>query len=146
MPKAEPILATAIAHGFHTGRGMGVSFDGKTLAYLLELVNPETQNGTGKIALLDLETLSSPRMIDPNPHIALGPQFTKDGKALAYPVRENGVDNMWIEPLDGSAGHAITKFDSEQILSFEWSPDGKNLGILRGHTDSDVVLLQESKP
>ncbi len=146
MPKAEPVLATAIAHGFHTGRGMGVSQDGKTLAYLAELVNSETQNGTGKIALLDLDTFSSPRMIDPNPHIALGPQFTKDGKALAYPVRENGVDNMWIEPLDGSAGHAITKFDSEQIISFEWSPDGKSLGILRGHTDSDVVLLQESKP
>jgi hypothetical protein len=31
-------------------------------------------------------------------------------------------------------------------LSFHWSPDGKNLGILRGHTDSDVVLLRESKP
>jgi hypothetical protein len=40
----------------------------------------------------------------------------------------------------------ITKFESEQILSFHWSPDGKNLGILRGHTDPDVVLLQESKP
>jgi hypothetical protein len=25
------------------------------------------------------------------------------------------------------------------------SPDGKNLAILRGHYDSDVVLLQESK-
>jgi len=60
-------------------------------------------------------------------------------------VRENGVDNVWIEPLDGSAGHQITKFDSEQILSFHWSPDGKSLGILRSHTDSDVVLLQETK-
>jgi hypothetical protein len=56
------------------------------------------------------------------------------------------VDNIWIQPLDGSAGRQITKFESEQILSFHWSPDGKNLGILRGHTDSDVVLLQESKP
>ena len=45
-----------------------------------------------------------------------------------------------------SPGGQITKFDSEQILSFHWSPDGKSLGILRGHTDSDVVLLQESKP
>ena len=58
----------------------------------------------------------------------------------------NGVDNIWIQPIDGSAGRQITNFDSEQILSFRWSPDGKYLGILRGHTDSDVVLLQESKP
>jgi hypothetical protein len=53
---------------------------------------------------------------------------------------------VWVQPLDGSPGHQITKFDSEQILSFHWSPDGKNLGVLRGHTDSDVVLLQEAKP
>ena len=144
--KAEPITTTAVAHGFQTGRGMGISPDGKTLAYLMELVNPESQNGTQKIALLDLESLGAPRFLDSNPHASAGPQFTPDGKALAYPVRENGVDNLWIQPLDGSAGHSITKFDSEQILSFDWSADGKNLGILRGHTDSDVILLQESKP
>ena len=61
-------------------------------------------------------------------------------------MRENGVDNVWIQPIDGSTRHQTTKFDSEQILSFHWSPDGKNLGILRGHTDSDVVLMQEAKP
>jgi Tol biopolymer transport system component len=102
--------------------------------------------GTPKIALLDISTSNPPRLIAVNPHIAAGPRFTPDGKAVAYPVRENGVDNIWVEPIDGSTGHPITKFDSEQILSFHWSPDGKNLGILRGHTDSDVVLLQESKP
>ena len=62
------------------------------------------------------------------------------------PVREKGVDNIWIQPIDDSAGRQITHLNSEQIFSFHWSPDGKNLGILRGHTDSDVVLLEESKP
>jgi len=144
--KPEPIQATAVVHGFQAARGMGISPDDKMLAYLVELVSLETQNGTPKIALLDLTTLSNPRLIDPNPHISAGPRFTPDGKAIAYPVRENGVDNIWIQPIDGSPGRRITKFDSERILSFHWSPDGKNLGILRGHTDSDVVLLQESKP
>ena len=145
LSKAEPVAATLVEHGFHTGRGMGVSPDGKTLAYLVELVNADTQNGIGKIVLLNLETQSK-RMFDPNPHIALGPQFTPDGKAVAYPVRESGVDNLWVQPIDGSAPHPVTKFDSEQILSFEWSPDGKSLGVLRGHTESDVVLFQEGKP
>jgi serine/threonine protein kinase len=145
LSKAEPIATTAVAGGFQTGRGMGVSPDGKSLAYLVELVNVGSQLGTSKIGLLNLETLSA-RMIDPNPHIALGPQFTPDGKAVAYPVREGGVDNLWVQPIDGSAPHQITKFDSEQILSFEWSPDGKSLGVLRGHTDSDVVLFEEGKP
>jgi hypothetical protein len=42
-------------------------------------------------------------------------KFTPDGKFLAYPTRENGVDNVWVQPLDGSAGHPITNFKSEQI-------------------------------
>jgi Tol biopolymer transport system component len=98
------------------------------------------------MAILDLTTLAAPRVMDINPHVSAGPQFTADGKSLAYPVRESGVDNIWMQPLDGSAGHPMTQFDTEQILVFHWSPDGKNLGILRGHTDSDVILLQESKP
>jgi serine/threonine protein kinase len=144
--KQEPVPATAVAGAFQAGRGMGVSPDGKTLAYLVEFVNLGSGQGTARIALLDLTTLTAPRLLDANPHISAGPHFTFDGKAVAYPVRENGVDNVWVQPIDGSPGHQITKFDSEQILSFHWSPDGKNLGILRGHTDSDVVLLQESKP
>jgi Tol biopolymer transport system component len=79
-------------------------------------------------------------------HYSRGLQFTPDGKSVAYAIRKRGVDNVWVQPLDGSAGHAITDFKSEQIWSFHLSPDGKRLGILRGHYDSDVVLLQESKP
>ena len=144
--KAEPVAATAINQGFHTGRGMGISPDGKTLAYMIELVDPATQTGTQKIALLDLQSLGPPRMVDPNPLIAAGPQFTPDGKFVAYPVRDAGIDNLWTQPINGSASHQITKFDSEQMRSFDWSPDGMRLGVLRGHTDSDVVLFQESKP
>jgi eukaryotic-like serine/threonine-protein kinase len=144
--KPEAIPGSAVPNTFQAGRGMGISPDGKTLAYMIKYLNLETEDGTIKIALLDLTTLKNPRLLDANLHISAGPQFTPDGKAVAYPVRENGVDNVWVQPLDGSPGHPITKFDSDQILSFHWSPDGKNLGILRGHTDSDVVLLQESKP
>ncbi len=144
--KAEAVAATALPGAFQAGRGMGISPDGKTLAYLVEFVNTNAAIGVARIALLDLASLKNPRLLEVNPHISAGPQFTSDGKAVAYPIRENGVDNVWIEPLDGSPGRQITHFNSEQILAFHWSPDGKNLGILRGHTDSDVVLLREAKP
>ena len=125
---------------------MGISPDGKTLAYVVIMITPENQADIEKIAMLDVATLSSPRLLQANPRISKGVQFTADGKAVAYPVAENGVDNVWIQPIDGTPGRQLTHFNSEQIYSFHWSPDGKNLGILRGHTDSDVVLLQESKP
>ena len=72
-------------------------------------------------------------------------RFTRDGKAVVYPTRDNGVDNLWLQPLNGSRGHAITDFKSEPIRDFHWSFDGKQLAMVRGHTDSDVVLMREQR-
>jgi serine/threonine protein kinase/dipeptidyl aminopeptidase/acylaminoacyl peptidase len=73
-------------------------------------------------------------------------RFTPDGKALAYTIRENGVDNLWQQNLDGSPGKQLTAFKSEQIKDFHWSFDGKQLAMVRGHTDSDVVLMRSQQP
>jgi serine/threonine protein kinase len=70
-------------------------------------------------------------------------RFTPDGKALAYVVRENGVDNLWRQNLDGSPGKQLTSFKSEHINDFHWSFDGKQLAFVRGHSDSDVVLMRD---
>jgi Tol biopolymer transport system component len=72
-------------------------------------------------------------------------RFTSDGKSVAFVSRENGADNVRVQPVDGSAAYPITDFKSEQIWSFSLSPDGKRLAALRGHYDSDVVLLKEPK-
>ncbi|MFY9743421.1 MAG: protein kinase [Candidatus Sulfotelmatobacter sp.] len=142
--KPEPIQGSAVPNSFLVG-GLTISADGKTLAYLVEIVDAETQRGQEKLALLDLGS-SAPRLVDVDPRITQGGlQYTPDGKAMAYPVSENGVDNLWIQPLDGSARKQITNFTSERITDFSWSPDGKNLGVLRNHSESDVVLLQEAK-
>jgi serine/threonine protein kinase len=144
--KSEPIPGSSVEGAFLAGRGIGISPDGRTVAYVIGVVDPGKPMPQEKIALLDVATLSAPRLMEPNPRISKGVQFTRDGKAVAYPVAENGVDNIWVQPLDGTPGRQITHFTSEQVGAFHWSPDGKNLGVLRGHTDSDVVLLQESKP
>ena len=73
------------------------------------------------------------------------PRFTRDGKAVVYPIREVGVDNLWLQPLDGSPGKQITSFKSERITDFHWSFDGSKLAMVRGHTDSDVVLLRSQQ-
>jgi eukaryotic-like serine/threonine-protein kinase len=61
-------------------------------------------------------------------------------------IRSGPVWKILLQPLDGSPGKQITNFKSEQIRDFHWSFDGSKLGLVRGHTDSDVVLLEESKP
>jgi serine/threonine protein kinase/Tol biopolymer transport system component len=141
--KTESVLGVPSGYAFAGGQSVpSFSPDGRTLATAIA----ETQSGAVKIALFDLGYSTPPRMLDANHYSSSGLQFTPDGKSVAYAIRENGVDNVWVQPLDGSAGYPITDFKSEQIWSFGLSPDGKSLAVLRGHYDSDVVLLQESKP
>jgi eukaryotic-like serine/threonine-protein kinase len=71
--------------------------------------------------------------------------LTADGKAVAYPTRDGNTDNIWLQPLDGSPGKVLTDFKSELIRDFDWSRDGKQLAVIRGHKDSDVVLIRDSE-
>jgi Tol biopolymer transport system component len=121
--------------------GFDISPDGKLAAF------PTLQHsGEHKelLALLPTEGGQAPKLVEfERPRHGLL-HFLIDGKAVVYPVRENGIDNLWLQPLDGSKGRQITSFDSEHIFDFHWSFDGKQLALVRGHTDSDVVLIRES--
>jgi len=73
-----------------------------------------------------------------------GLAISPDGKAVVYMVREKGVDNLWSQPLDGSAGKQLTHFTKQKIIRFVFSPDGSQLAIERGETEADVVLLKDT--
>src|SRR5207245_7326640 len=72
--KPEPIPGSGVPDAILVGRGISISPDGKTLAYVVNVANPEIESGTDKIALLDAATLTSPRLLDANPRISLGVQ------------------------------------------------------------------------
>ena len=86
------------------------------------------------------------RIINPDQRISGAASFTPDGRALVYPVREAGVDNLWLQPLDASASAAkrITNFTTDLIDAYHFSLDGKQLGVLQRHAVSDVVLLRDT--
>ena len=86
------------------------------------------------------------RIIKPDQRISGAASFTPDGRALVYPVREAGVDNLWLQPLDASATAAkrITNFTGGLIDAYHFSLDGKQLGVLQRHAVSDVVLLRDT--
>jgi eukaryotic-like serine/threonine-protein kinase len=135
-----------IATGFFSQ--IGQSPDGKLLAFLNA---PESNGGKYhfQIVLLSTDGSPSPRAMDADPRFGLEDRpwagflrFMPDGKAFAYGIFDNSVGNIWVQPLDGSAPRALTNFTSEEIRDFNWSTDGKKLVVVRGHTDSDIVLLR----
>src|SRR5258708_6442304 len=100
--KPEPIPGSGVEGAFLAGRGIGISPDGKTLAYVVGVTKPGGPASTARIALLDVATLHSPRMFDANPRISKGVQFTADGKPVASPVKQNAVDNLSLPPNDAT--------------------------------------------
>jgi serine/threonine protein kinase/Tol biopolymer transport system component len=140
----EIVPGTMVPHTIFTQPGFGISTDGKYLAVLINRI--ETNVSDEKIALVSLDAGPSPpvRLLDPDPRVAGNPRFAPDGSAIVYSIRENGVDNLWLQPLDGSRGRQITSFEADAIQSFQFSPDGKILGVFRAHTESDVVLLHDT--
>jgi len=105
----------------------------------------EGNSGTDRFAVVDVASGETRKLLGfEKPHVARI-QFARDGEAVVYVSPEKGAENLWLQPLNGSPGRQLTDFDSLQILDFHFSFDGKQLGVVRGHTDSDVVLLHDAQ-
>jgi eukaryotic-like serine/threonine-protein kinase len=121
-----------------------ISPDAKLAAFTTFVIG----NPKRRLALLPVDSAQNAKLLDlQRPVPSYGAvRFTPDGKAVFYALGDQDSENLWLQPLDGSPGRQLTNFKSEQIIDFHWSFDGSKLGMVRGHTDSDVVLLQEAKP
>ncbi|HKG21865.1 MAG TPA: hypothetical protein VKC34_08185, partial [Blastocatellia bacterium] len=67
------------------------------------------------------------------------------GRALTYVDNRGGIANIWSQPLAGGEPRPLTDFKSDQIFSFAWSRDGRQLACSRGVITSDVVLITDFK-
>jgi eukaryotic-like serine/threonine-protein kinase len=130
--------------------GVSTSPDGKLAAFVSH------QQGNGpkeKLALLSLDSNQPPRFLEferPRKEWYFSYTtgrivFSPDGKGIIYPTRNGDTDNLWLQNLDGSPGKQLTDFKSEFIRDFDYSFDGKQLAIIRGHREADVVLLRDSE-
>jgi Tol biopolymer transport system component len=117
-----------------------LSPDGKLAAFAtLEHVGEHKE----KLAIVSTESGQNAKTVDfERPRFGIL-RFSLDGKSIVYPTRDRGVENLWLQPVDGSKGRYITDFKAERIYDFHWSFDGKQLALVRGHNDSDVVLIRD---
>ena len=142
----ELVKTSALPNGYMDG-AMNFSPDGKMMPEFMYTNDPAAQTSTTKIALIDvtMNAETPAKTFAPRADFSRRIAVTPDGKAVAYDIVEKGVGNVWAQPLDGSPGHRLTNFTSDQIYMFQFSPDGKTLGVVRNHVVSDVVLLYETR-
>ena len=150
-----PEVVPGLEYPDATVETVAISPDGKSLAVFLQRVVSRVGVNSIDIWNLDSPGKPTPRTIQldqslnivfyqPGPPNSAGLHWTPGNKALAYIVEENGVDNIWTQPLDGSKPTKLTNFTTQKIADFRWSPDGKNLAVLHYTDTSDVVLLHQT--
>jgi len=128
---------------------IAISPDGK-LAAFVTFRTGITKEG---LALIALDSRQPPRFLDferPRAEFNVSADvaplaFSRDGKGIVYPVRNGDTDNLWLQNLDGSPGKQLTDFKSEYIRDFDYSFDGKQLAVIRGHNEADVILIREAE-
>ncbi|HEY6118741.1 MAG TPA: winged helix-turn-helix domain-containing protein [Pyrinomonadaceae bacterium] len=115
--------------------------DGKQLAYVY------LDDKAWGIAVRPLAGAGEPVKKYPFPAIVASRVFrwSPDGHSLAYIAAENGVSNLWLQPLDGGPAKQLTNFKSGELMSFAWSPDGQWSAYMHHTATRDVVLVKNFK-
>ena len=119
--------------------GIGaVSPDGKMIAYFAQgdhaweiAVNSLDTNAVVRTFKIDSYFLNNGSL-----------EWRPDGKALFYAASDDGVGNVWMQPIDGSVPAKITDFKGDVIFSFDVSVDGEELLCARGGWKHDIVLIR----
>jgi serine/threonine protein kinase len=129
----ETVVKTAVgSFGLSPDGKEIVSFEVRELDHklMLRIDNVETH----QMAYSDLDQRAIPDELE----------FAPDGKGVVYVVREKGVDNLWLQPLDGKAAKQMTHFKSDRNFRFVFSPDGTKIAMECGAVESDAVLLHDA--
>jgi Tol biopolymer transport system component len=63
----------------------------------------------------------------------LGPQFSRDGKRIAFVSNRSGKQEIWVCDSDGSSPVQLTSFRGPNVSTPRWSPDDVRIAF-----DSDA--------
>jgi Tol biopolymer transport system component/DNA-binding winged helix-turn-helix (wHTH) protein len=78
-------------------------------------------------------------------HYYVTPRWSPAGQAILYTEKQNGVGNLWKQPLAGGSPQQLTDFKTDIISNFAFSRDGKNIVLARGPKGAYVVLIRDFK-
>jgi DNA-binding winged helix-turn-helix (wHTH) protein/Tol biopolymer transport system component len=118
--------------------------DGRSVACFYAPTAPSPQREPNHIAVLDINeegpTDVFPVAASVSRDVEL--RWSADGTMVTYVDNREGVSNIWGQPVAGGAPRQLTDFQQGLIFSFDWSPDGRQLSLLRGSRSWDIVLIR----
>jgi Tol biopolymer transport system component len=122
--------------------GFALSNDGSRLA-IPRLSGSSTANYKQTINIVDTATLKVIREIPIGLSGTGALHFAPDNATLIYNRRDAKADNFYRIRPDKDQPEQITRFTDQQLATFDFSPDGKRIALLRGREMRDMVLIAD---
>lgn len=114
--------------------------DGQWLAGFIQTAPPPTP---AELAVIPVSGGAAKKVADvPSTAVRLTPRWIDGGKAVTYVNRVDGVDNLWMQPVDGSPAKQLTKYDSGEIRHWEFMPDG-TMYVVRSTWRADAIMISD---
>ncbi len=122
-----------------------ISPDGRWIAFEavdnhLEIVTADGKGPTRLLPFIDEPQVPSPMSAYA---VAYPVRWNAAGDALTFVRTQDGVSNIWAQPINGGTPRQLTHFTSMVIWSHDWSRDGKYLVMARGNFSRDAVMLTD---
>jgi len=124
----KPIVASDLMK-IATTSGIQISPDGTKAVTVVNRKAVKNENEyyyTRHLYLLDLVVKGEPLQLTFGDRNDGQPQWSPDGKQIAFVRSDNDKSQIWLLPLGGGEAHVLTKAEFG-ANNPRWSPDGKNI-------------------
>lgn len=115
-----------------------ISPDGKSIAFPLTKINEKLNRRMTAIWLVPYNGSAPPRLLTAESVSSSNPQWSPDGRTLAFLSTrgESAHAQIWLLSLDGGEPRRLTELKNG-VASFQWSPQGDRFAVLSRTGPSD---------
>lgn len=124
-----------------------LSPDGGSVVYRVQRVNRKTEKKYGNLWMVGTQAGASPRQFTQGDQTDSTPRWSPNGKTIAF--LSNRLDKekpaqIFLIPTDGGEARKLTDIPGE-ILSLDWSPNGRKLLCTVRKTDPEVLEREKDE-